>query len=48
MLKQAAAMRVMAERYLKLARTSDDARERGKFLGYASIYAELAERSKRL
>jgi len=48
MLKQAAAMRVMAERYLKLARTSDDARERGKFLCYASIYAELAERSKRL
>jgi len=36
MLKQGDAMRVMAERYLKLARTSDDARERRKFLGYAA------------
>jgi hypothetical protein len=47
MLNQADAMRVMAEKYLKLARISDDATERRKFLGYAGLYAQLAERSVR-
>jgi hypothetical protein len=45
--KQADTMRFMAERYLKLARSSDDALERGKFLGYAAMYADLAEQSVR-
>ena len=47
MLNQADAMRVMAEKYLKLARISDDATDRRKFLGYAGFYAQLAERSAR-
>ena len=47
MLKQTDAMRVMAKKYLKLARTSDDALERRKFLDYAAMYAELAEQSVR-
>jgi hypothetical protein len=36
-----------AKRYLRLARSSDDALERGKLLGYAAMYADLAEQSVR-
>jgi hypothetical protein len=47
MVKRADTMRFMAERYLKLAKSSDDALERGKLLGYAAMYADLAEQSVR-
>jgi hypothetical protein len=47
MLKQADAMRAMAERYLRLAMTTSNPKERTKFLDYASIYAQLSEQSKR-
>ena len=36
----------MAQRYLQLARTTDDPRERAKFLDYAALYAELCESRK--
>jgi hypothetical protein len=47
MLNQTDKMRIMAETYLQLARVSDDTRDRRKFLGYAAVYAELAEQSVR-
>ena len=47
MLNQTDKMRIMAETYLQLARISDDTRDRRKFLGYAAVYAELAEQSVR-
>ena len=47
MLKQADAMRAMAERYLRLAETTSEPKERTKFLDYASIYAQLSEQSER-
>jgi hypothetical protein len=36
-------MRLLAERYLALAKTSDDSEERRKFLDYAAAYADLAK-----
>jgi hypothetical protein len=47
MLTQTDKMRIMAETYLQLARISDDTQDRRKFLGYAAVYAELAEQSVR-
>ena len=43
----AEAMRMLAEKYLRLARTSIDPDERRKFLEYATLYAVLADRSGR-
>ena len=43
----AAALRTLAEKYLRLARTSDDRGERSKFLDYAALYAQLADQSVR-
>ena len=43
----AEAMRMLAERYLRMARTSIDPDERRKFLEYATLYAELTYRSER-
>ena len=40
-------MRAMAERYLRLAKTTSEPTERTKFLDYASIYAQLSEQSER-
>lgn len=40
-------MRAMAERYLRLAKTTKDARERRKFFDYATIYAQLSEQASR-
>ena len=34
---------LMAQRYLQLARTTGDPRERSRFLDYAALYAELSE-----
>ena len=47
MAHQSEAMRVMAQRYLQLARTTQDARERSKFFNYAMLYAQLCEQSER-
>jgi hypothetical protein len=43
----AKALRVLAEKYLRLAKTSADPRERNKFFKYAAVYADLSERSGR-
>ena len=40
-------MRAMAERYLRLAKTTSEPTERTRFLDYASIYAQLSEQSER-
>ena len=37
-------MRVIADRYLRLAEETTDTQERVKFLDYASVFMELAER----
>jgi hypothetical protein len=47
MLNQSGAMRVMAERYLRLAKTTKDPRERSKFFDYAFVYAQLSEQAER-
>lgn len=47
MAHQSEAMRAMAQRYLRLARTTRDARERTKFFDYAMLYAQLCEQSER-
>jgi hypothetical protein len=43
----AEAMRMLAENYLRMARISNDPYERRKFLEYASLYAELTDKSVR-
>src|ERR1051326_1099637 len=48
MFHQRDAMRVMAEKYLRLARSAADPRERSKFFDYAMIYAQLSEQAERL
>ena len=40
-------MRVMAAKYLRLARNTDDPRARSKFVNYAMIYAQLSEQAER-
>jgi hypothetical protein len=47
MRNQAKALRVLAEKYLRLAKTTADPRERNKFFNYAAVYAHLSERSGR-
>ncbi len=47
MAHQSEAMKAMAQRYLRLARTTKDARERTKFFDYAMLYAQLSEQSER-
>ena len=47
MAHQSEAMKAMAHRYLRLARTTSDARERSKFFDYAMLYAQLSEQSER-
>jgi hypothetical protein len=47
MLDQSDTMRVMAERYLRLAKMTEDVSERRKFLDYAALYAELSGKSVR-
>jgi hypothetical protein len=41
MRNQAKALRALAERYLRLAKTTADPRERNKFFTYAAVYADL-------
>jgi len=47
MRNQAQALRALAERYLRLATTTADPRERNKFFNYAAVYADLCARSQR-
>ena len=47
MLNQRVAMRVMASKYLRLAKDTKDPRERSKFFDYAMIYAQLSEQAER-
>ena len=47
MRNQAKALRALAERYLRLAKTTADPRERNKFFNYAAVYADLSERAER-
>lgn len=41
------AMRALTAKYLELARISVDSEERRKFFGYATLYAELADKAAR-
>ena len=47
MRNQAKALRALAERYLRLAKTTADPRVRNKFFNYAAVYADLSGRSQR-
>jgi len=47
MLNQSDALRVMASKYLRLAKDSKHQRDRRKFRDYAVIYAQLSEQSER-
>ena len=47
MLNQSAAMRVMASKYLRLAKGTKDPRERSKFVDRAMIYAQRSEQAER-
>ena len=47
MFTQSDALRALAERYLRLAKTTKDARERSKFFNYAMVYAQLSEQAER-
>ncbi len=40
-------MRALAEKYLRLARTSHNPSERSKFIDYAMLYAQLSEQARR-
>jgi hypothetical protein len=40
-------MRVMAEKYLRLAKTTKDATERSRYFDYAMVYAQLSEQAGR-
>jgi len=48
MVHQSDAMRAMAQKYLRLARSAPDAGERSKFFDYAMVYAQLSEQAERL
>jgi len=43
MMQQSVTMRVMAEKYLRLAETSADAAERERFGAYVKLYREMEE-----
>lgn len=47
MLNQSDVLRVMAGRYLRMAKSAVDPRERSKFFDYAMIYAQLSEQAER-
>ena len=47
MFRQRDAPRVMAAKYLRLAKDTEDPRERSKFFDYAMAYAQLSEQSER-
>jgi hypothetical protein len=46
-LNQSSAMRAMAAKYLQSARDAKEPGERSTFLGYAIVYARLAQQLKR-
>ena len=43
MQNQSDTIRLLAQKYLQLAKTTDDPQERSKFLNYAALYADLFE-----
>jgi len=43
MQNQSDTIRLMAQKYLQLAKTADDPQERAKFLNYAALYGDLFE-----
>ena len=43
MQNQSATIRLMAQKYLQLAKTTDNPQERTRFLSYAAFYADLSE-----
>jgi hypothetical protein len=47
MFDQSEAFRVMAAKYLRLAKGTEDPRERSKFFDYAMLYAQLSQQSER-
>jgi hypothetical protein len=47
MFDQSDAFRAMAAKYLRLAKDTNDPRERSKFIDYAMIYAQLSEQAER-
>ncbi len=47
MLNHGHALRALAEKYLRLAKTTDNARERSRFIDYAMLYAQLSEQARR-
>jgi hypothetical protein len=46
-LHQSDALRVIASKYLRLAKDTNDPRVRKKFFDYAMLYAQLSEQSER-
>jgi hypothetical protein len=40
-------MRALAEKYLRLAKTSHSATDRSRFIDYAMLYAQLSEQARR-
>jgi hypothetical protein len=46
MFNQSDAMRVMAVKYLRLAKNTKDRRERSKFFDYAMVYAQFSKQSE--
>jgi len=46
MQNQSDAIRLMAQKYLQLAKTTDDPQERLRFLNYAALYVDLAARPR--
>jgi len=47
MMSHGHAMRALAEKYLRLAKTSHNPSERTKFIDYATLYAQLSEQARR-
>ena len=47
MVNHSGVLRVMASKYLRLARDTEDPGERSKFFDYAMIYAQLSEQAER-
>ena len=46
MFDQSEAFRAMAAKYLRLAKDTEDPRERSKFIDYAMLYAQLSEQAE--
>jgi hypothetical protein len=47
MLNQCDTLRVMAAKYLRMAKSAADPSERSKFFNYAMFYAQMSEQAER-